>query len=241
MPTCFVIMPLSTPPDLARPYESEDHFGHVLAELHTPAISQAGYDVIPPKVENSEVIQAEIIKNLATADLVVCDISTLNPNVIFELGIRVALDGPVAMIRDNRTPVIPFDNSIVSCHTYDARMLAWTIRKEIPRLAAWVRRAGQQNRNALWRHFGPDARREPFGQGGSASPDFDGAVEQLLRFSGLARRRWDYDLGVDPPRRAVRLTLAELPSEFLQAAMRKEAAKLELTLEIAVRLTPRTR
>jgi hypothetical protein len=244
LPTCFVIMPLSTPPHAVPAYESDDHFRHALAELHTPAIRRAGYDVIPPKVENSEVIQAEIIKHLATADLVVCDISTLNPNVIFELGICVALDRPVAMIKDDQTPVIPFDNSIVSCHTYDSRMLSWTVRKEIPRLAAWVQRAGEQKRNALWRHFGPDAQGLPTAQraGGqtSSTSDFDTAVEKLIQLGGLARRRWDYDLGLDPPRRAVRLTLAAPPPGFLEKALLEGAAELGLTLEIAVRLVSRT-
>ena len=155
----------------------------------------------------------------------------------------MALDGPVAMIKDDRTSVIPFDNSIVSCHTYDSRIHPWTVRKEIPLLAEWVRRAGQQERNALWRHFGHEAGRKPLArearEPGASDPEFHAAVAQLVGFGGLARRRWDFDLGLDPPRRAVRLTLAAMPSEFLQVALYHEAGRLGLTLELAVRLTPR--
>src|SRR6478752_965366 len=100
-------MPLSTP---AGVYESVDHFQHALGELHTPAIREAGYEVIPPKVATSAVVLAEIIRNVETADLIVCDISTLNPNVMFELGMCVARNRPVAMIKDDRTREIPFDN-----------------------------------------------------------------------------------------------------------------------------------
>ncbi len=240
-------MPLSTPPGLVEKYEGAKHFRYAFAELHAPAIRQAGYEVIPPMVENSEVIQAEIIRNLATADLVVCDLSTLNPNVFFELGIRVAMDRPVALIKDDQTPAIPFDNAPVSCHTYASQMWTWTVREEIPRLAEWVRRAGEQDRNALWRHFGHVTRADLIGNNTPravkdepANAEFYAAVDRLVEIAGLARRRWEYDLGVDPPRRAVRLTLAALPSPFLRDALREEAANLGLRLEVAVRLTPPT-
>jgi len=78
----------------------------------------------------------------------------LNANVFFELGIRVALDRPVALVRDSATPVIPFDNSLVSCHTYDSDIRPWSLQKEIPKLRTWISAAGQQQQNALWRHFG---------------------------------------------------------------------------------------
>ena len=109
MPACFVIMPIATLPDFLDAYGGdEDHFTHVLECVFRPALVQAGYNVIPPSVSNSQIIQALIIKNLETADLVLCDISTSNPNVFFELGIRVALDRPVALVKDNLTPYCSF-------------------------------------------------------------------------------------------------------------------------------------
>jgi hypothetical protein len=36
--------------------------------------------------KGSEIIQADIIRNLHAADLVLCDLSTLNANVFFEFG-----------------------------------------------------------------------------------------------------------------------------------------------------------
>lgn len=155
MSTCFVIMPISTPIEYVPHYNGDpDHFGHVLTYLFEPALQRAGYRTIRPSVLNSEIIQAEIIRNLETADLVLCDISTWNANVFFELGIRVALDRPVALVKDSNTSTIPFDNALVSCHTYDSSMMPWCLDSEIEKLAQFVRSAGAQDRNALWRYFG---------------------------------------------------------------------------------------
>lgn len=77
-----------------------------------------------------------------------------NANVFFELGIRVALDRPVALVKDSFTEGIPFDNSLVSCHTYDPRMEPWCLSVEVPKLRAFIKTAGQQEQNALWRYFG---------------------------------------------------------------------------------------
>ena len=244
MPNCFVVMPISTPADLVAAYGGdEDHFRHVLRDLLAPAVKQAGFDVIPPAVDNSEVIQAEIIKNLAVADLVLCDMSTLNPNVFFELGIRVALDRPVAMIRDDLTAVIPFDNAIVGCHTYS--WAPWNVRAEIPKLSRFLRRTATQQRNAMWQHFGPkdhpavttSDKRAPV----DTSPpdeDFDAAVDRLLDAGGMKTRRWTYDLRSDGRQRTVWLTLRTPPSEFLEDVLRKEAARLGLTLHLSRRPAP---
>lgn len=155
MPRCFVIMPISTPIESVSDYgDDPDHFAHVLCYLFKPALERAGYDMVPPFVSNSQIIQAEIIRNIETADLVLCDISEWNANVFFELGIRVALDRPVALVKDSKTPAIPFDNALVSCHTYDSTITPWCLDAEIEKLAEFVQAAGAQERNALWQYFG---------------------------------------------------------------------------------------
>jgi len=44
-------------------------------------------------------IHAEIIRNIENADLVLCDMSCLNPNVFFEFGIRTSLNKPVSVVK----------------------------------------------------------------------------------------------------------------------------------------------
>lgn len=153
--TCFVIMPITTSIDSVQDYAGDpDHFEHVLEHLFQPALQRAKFEIIPPSVVNSEIIHAEIIRNLETADLVLCDISGWNANVFFELGIRVALDRPVALVKDTRTASIPFDNALVSCHTYDASLTPWALGAEIERLTSFINKARTQERNALWKYFG---------------------------------------------------------------------------------------
>lgn len=155
MPLCFAIMPITTPDDVLLRYDSDkEHFVHVAEYIFRPAAEAAGYNFVPPSVAHSKVIQAEIIRNLEEADLVICDISTWNANVFFELGIRVALNRPVAMVRDNLTTTIPFDNTPISIQTYNASMAPWSLEEEIPKLKELIESVGKQEQNELWRHFG---------------------------------------------------------------------------------------
>ena len=78
---CFIIMPITTPTNLVERYKGdEDHFTHVLEHLFIPALESAGFKPISPKSAGSDVIQAEIIKQLSSCELVLCDMSILNPN-----------------------------------------------------------------------------------------------------------------------------------------------------------------
>jgi nucleoside 2-deoxyribosyltransferase len=64
------------------------------------------------EADGIHVIQKTIIKNLFDSDLVIVDISCLNPNVMFEFGLRFALDKPTLILKDSNTKA-PFDvNSI---------------------------------------------------------------------------------------------------------------------------------
>ncbi|MDR7279284.1 hypothetical protein [Catenuloplanes atrovinosus] len=155
---CFVAMPISTPPDRVAAYEGDaDHFGHVLEYLIAPALREVGYQVIPPATSGSTLIQAEIVKNLEHADLVLCDLSTLNANVMLELGIRVALDRSICLIRDDQTTQLPFDMSIINTYEYSSSLNPWKLRDEVEKLSAHIqatRNSNPDNRNPLWRYFG---------------------------------------------------------------------------------------
>lgn len=164
MPTCFVIMPLTTPPSMVQAYGGDDqHFLHVLDHLFIPAIRAAGFEPIRPSMRGDDLIPAEIIRNLEEAELVLCDASALNANVFFELGIRTALDRPVAMVKDDRTLSYPFDTSMINHHTYNSGLAPWTLAADIERLAQHLTDAGARaaGRNSLWRYFGLTQRAAP--------------------------------------------------------------------------------
>lgn len=124
------------------------HFSHVLEHLFTPAIRVVGMEAIQPIAKGSEIIHAEIIKNIEQSELVLCDMSTLNPNVVFELGIRIAVDKPVCMVRDDMTKEIPFDMNLINYHTYNSSQEPWTLDQEIERLTHHIMTVRNQDKRS---------------------------------------------------------------------------------------------
>jgi hypothetical protein len=154
---CFIIMPITTPETLVTVYrDGKNHFQHVLDCLFIPAIEKAGFEPKNPKVIGSDVIHAEIISTLETSDLVFCDMSSLNPNVFFEFGIRTSLNKPVCVVKDELTKQIPFDTGILNYETYDSSIDPWTLSTEIDKLVNHIKTTMEKSKgeNALWRIFG---------------------------------------------------------------------------------------
>ena len=74
-------------------------------EILNDSIDKAGFE--PNLVSNADdvgVIQKRIIQNLYDNAIVICDVSGKNPNVMFELGVRLAFDKPTIIIKDDKTP-----------------------------------------------------------------------------------------------------------------------------------------
>jgi len=161
--TCFVAMPITTPSAYTEKLDDSDHFAHVLIHLFTPALEEAGLTVIPPSAVGSELIHAEIIRNLEQADFVLCDLSGLNPNVLFELGVRTSLDRPVILVKDDLTEKAPFDLNAINTLTYDSSMTPWSLASERPRLVKHIQGVinSRNPGNSMWRYFGLTKRGEP--------------------------------------------------------------------------------
>jgi len=162
---CFIIMPISTPKAMEEKYSGgAEHFDHVYECLFEPSVKEAGYTPISPKAAGSQNIHANIIKNLETADLVLCDMSCLNPNVFFEWGIRTSLNKPVCIVKDELTKDVPFDTGTLHYHTYNSRLEGWGIEDQRTKLArhieATINKSGEGNE--LWKHFGIKEMARPF-------------------------------------------------------------------------------
>lgn len=97
--TCFVMMPISD----VEGYPA-GHFEEVYKQLIEPAVSAAGYVCeLATSTGAAHMIQLDVVTKVATADLCICDLSTNNPNVLFEYGIRQAFDKPTVLIKDDKT------------------------------------------------------------------------------------------------------------------------------------------
>lgn len=69
-------------------------------------------------LEQSGVIDKKIYENILKADFVVADISTLNPNAIYELGVRHALKPNTTIVIAEDKLKVPFDVNHVFIHSY---------------------------------------------------------------------------------------------------------------------------
>jgi hypothetical protein len=110
---CFVIMPISDP----EGYQ-QGHFKKIYNDIFYPAIDQAGFK--PYRADDSKAanyIELEILKKLIECPMALCDLSSRNPNVLFELGIRQAFDKPVVLVQEYGTPKI-FDISSINTLNY---------------------------------------------------------------------------------------------------------------------------
>lgn len=99
---CFVIMPIADQEGYPK-----GHFGHVYENIIRPSCEMAGYNPVrADEVKETNLIHLDILKKLIEAPIAICDLSSRNPNVLFELGIRQAFDKPVVLIQEKDTPKI---------------------------------------------------------------------------------------------------------------------------------------
>lgn len=99
---CFIIMPIADVDGYPQ-----GHFKHVYENIIAPACDLAGYKAQrADEVKASNLIHLDILNKLIEAPIAICDLSTRNPNVLFELGIRQAFDKPVVLIQEKGTPRI---------------------------------------------------------------------------------------------------------------------------------------
>ncbi len=110
MPSVFVIMPFGKKAiDPANPVETTD-FDEVYQRFIVPACTILGWECSRiDEISFTGPISRQIIKRLASSDVVVADLTSANPNVYFELGIRQSLtERPTILIARVGTP-LPFD------------------------------------------------------------------------------------------------------------------------------------
>lgn len=129
---CGLIMPISTLDGC-----SPDHWSDVksIVTEAIEAIDEPKFTVrLVSDADDSGVIQKRIVQNVYTSDIVVCDVSGKNPNVMFELGLRLAFDKPTIIIKDDKTDYT-FDTGIIE-HVPYPRDLRFTRMVSFKKLLA---------------------------------------------------------------------------------------------------------
>jgi hypothetical protein len=132
---CFVIMPFIEKSGLfARGF-----FDEVLNCLITPAAREAGFEVKTANRQGTEIIHSTIINEILDSDICVCDLTEHNPNVLFELGMRLAHDKPVALIHAEGTGRVFDVDNVLRVLDYKKELWPTTLRKNVPDLTAHIR------------------------------------------------------------------------------------------------------
>lgn len=143
-PVCFVIMPFTERDDR----HPAGFFEEAFLNLLTPAITEAGFSVRTAKRQGSDVIQSTIVNELLEADLVVADLTEHNPNVLFELGLRMAENRPVALIRAKGTgPIFDVDN-MLRVEDYDPNLWKSSLSRDLPKIRDHVRATWEARDNS---------------------------------------------------------------------------------------------
>ena len=115
--TCFVIMPFGEKADVSGVVVD---FDVIYDKILGPAIRAAG--VTPFRADQAAeggLIHRKMIEHIHRDPVAVVDISLLNPNVFYELGVRHALRRAVTVLVRRRGTTLPFNISNLSVIEYD--------------------------------------------------------------------------------------------------------------------------
>jgi len=127
---CGIIRPIAKMND----FYTFEHWNSV-KDIMERAIQKAGYTPLTVSdSKGSTTIHSSIFLNLYQNEIVVCDVSNRNANVKFELGMRIAFDKPVVIIKDDKTP-FSFDTSHIKHLEYPSDLRFQVIEKFIDDLA----------------------------------------------------------------------------------------------------------
>lgn len=112
--TCFVVQPFAEP------------YGGYFSLIYEPAIEGAGLQAMRADAEifGTGKIMDQIFAGIREADVLVAELTTRNPNVLYELGLAHALRKPVVLVSSNEDDV-PFDLSHIRVIYYDNNDPFW--------------------------------------------------------------------------------------------------------------------
>lgn len=111
-PTCGIVMPISEIDGC-----SAQHWEEVLSII-TEVAEDVGFETkLVSEADDVGIIHKRIIQNVYNSDIIICDVSAKNPNVMFELGLRLAFDKATVIIKDDQT-AYSFDTSPIEHLNY---------------------------------------------------------------------------------------------------------------------------
>lgn len=134
-------------------------FSLVYEDIIKPSIINNKFiPVRADETKNTNLIQLDILQSIINCPIAICDMSSRNPNVFYELGIRQAFDLPTVLLKDNVTDA-PFDISGLRYVTYSKNMKHRDVLDAVKQLTesilhTYEKRADQSEINSIIRLLG---------------------------------------------------------------------------------------
>ncbi len=116
--TCFVIIGFGQKTDYAtgRIIDLDKTFNYIIE----PVFKDLGFLCFRASdIKHSGVIDVPMYENILRSDFVIADLSTLNPNVLYELGVRHAVRKNTTIIISEKELKYPFDLSHILIEPYE--------------------------------------------------------------------------------------------------------------------------
>ncbi len=147
-PFAFIIMPFSQARPINAGYHSlsQDDLDTIYTVIRS-CLSRRGYKV--RRAESATDILRDIVLDLDKAELVVADVTALNPNVMYELGIRHGFCKKTILITQDRSE-LPFDIAGYQCVQY-----GWVTEKERKKFQSDISRLLSELDNHPDPRYGP--------------------------------------------------------------------------------------
>lgn len=137
---CFFIMPISDVDGYPK-----GHFNRVYDYIIVPACKQEGYEPIrADATSKSNVIIVDILRNILECDMAICDLSSRNPNVFYELGFRQAFNMKTVLMKDDQTDR-PFDVSTIRSINYESSLRIDLVNKTITELTKALKETNEMS------------------------------------------------------------------------------------------------
>jgi len=118
--TCFIISSIGEKNSETR-INADEKFDLVFE----PVLKELGFDKVEraDKIGSPGSISYDIVNHIINSDLVIADVSDLNPNVFYELAIRNAIQKPVVVIKaeGQKMPFDIYDKRAISLDMTNAR------------------------------------------------------------------------------------------------------------------------
>ena len=149
---CGIIMPISKIGDC-----TQQHWQEVKGIIEDAIKAAEFTPLLVSDADDSGIIQHRIVQNIYDNEMIVCDVSCKNPNVMFELGMRLAFDKPTIIIMDNDTPY-SFDTAPIEHLTYPRNLNYYDIldfkEKLTQKIKATYESYLNQTANTFLKNFG---------------------------------------------------------------------------------------